>query len=135
MSWFNARITKSTRTKAPPAAGLPPVTLYVVAAEVNASSGVPQELFVYDVSEDRFDHVATVYDLNTYPTSRDGAVNAGVVFYRRATMEACYSTQAIAQAAADHVKDRLQRVNAEWGQDQGEPFGGAEEFTFDSGDA
>lgn len=135
MSWIHVRLTQATRTGAPGGPGLPPVLSYEVSAEVTGASGITSSLFVYDVSDDTFSHVATLQDVLSLPESKADARDLGFSFYRRPTMTAAYAAKSVAAAAAQQTAIRLQRVNKDWQAQEPGTFDAVSEVTYDSGDA
>ncbi len=135
MSWIHVNIKNSTVIVGTPVAGLPPALSYLVTADIDVASGIPMELFVYDVSDDAFAHVATVFDLNTYPTSKVDALANSLSFYRVKKMEKSYDSKSIAVLASEHTQLRLQRVNKDWQALQPGTFDSVAQITYDSGDA
>jgi len=55
---------------------------YRVTCKIVATEGLPLTLFVFDVLRQLFNHVATPYDIVTYPASLSDALSQGVDFYR-----------------------------------------------------
>lgn len=135
MSWIHVNIANSTVTVAPPSPGLPPAFSYRVSAEIVLTSGIPTELFVYGVTDDEFDHVATVFDLETYPTNKVDAIDDGLFFYRVKKMSKDFADKSTAGLVAEHTQLRLQRVNKDWQGLQPGSFDSVAQFTYDSGDA
>ena len=56
---------------------------YRVLAEIVATEGVPLTLFVNTVEPDAYSHIATMTDLQSWPESREEAINLGLDYYRR----------------------------------------------------
>ncbi len=134
MSWVHVNIKNTTITTPATSAETPPVYRYETSAEVILTSGIPEELFVYDVSDDEFAHVATVFDLNTYPTNKADAVADSLLFYRVKKMSKSYDSKSIAVLAAEHTQLRLQRVNKDWQAQEPGTFDSDVQLTYDSGD-
>lgn len=107
---------------------------YRLDVSVVASYGIERELFVFDVTEDKYQHVATVGDMRLYPSNRATALANDVMFYRSNTMSYVTTNQIKAANAAQAIQGRLKLVNAEWGALDTTTFGGVETFVYDSGE-
>ena len=53
---------------------------YKVVTSVTAASGIPAEVFVFNTSSQTYSHVASTFDMVTYPDAAN--INQGVAFYR-----------------------------------------------------
>lgn len=129
MSWAEVYV-RETVEQASAASALQ----YRVRFEVRQAFGIEPELFVYAVHDDSYSHVATVYDLNTFPTHPGVARSEDKDFYRRRVLELTYPTKPQAAEAAAHIKGRLARVNREWQAFDAQKFGGDEVLILDSGE-
>lgn len=94
-----------------------------------ASEGISLALFVFAVSDDSFNHVATTHDLEVYPASRAEAIAAGVAYYRLAMVAREYSTILDAQAFALSVRSRLRYLSQDYPTTQ-DAFVGTETYTY-----
>ena len=56
---------------------------YRVANLISGAEGISLALFVNDVDPDAYSHIASPYDLESYPEDRNAAIDAGLDFYRR----------------------------------------------------
>jgi hypothetical protein len=56
---------------------------YRVANQISATENLTLALFVNDVDPDAYSHIASPYDLESYPEDRNAAIDAGLDFYRR----------------------------------------------------
>lgn len=59
--------------------------LYRVTNEITAAVGASPSVFVYKTTSQKFDHVATVGELEEWPDSYAEAVSTGKMFYRLAS--------------------------------------------------
>lgn len=107
---------------------------YRLDVSVAASYGIERQLFVFDVTADKYQHVATVADLRLYPNNKADALANDIMFYRSDKMSYITTNQVRAAAAAQAIQGRLRQVNAEWGALDTTTFGGVETFVYDSGD-
>lgn len=87
-----------------------PPTTYQVQATVTTAANPGTSLFVYRYSDQQFDHVATVLDVQTYPT----ALNPAFPFYRLTTVTQSFvnSNEAIDFSAT--VRSRLTTLAKEY---------------------
>ena len=97
--------------------------------EVIASEGIPLALFVFAVDTDLFNHVATTYDIETYPDSKAQAVTDGVDFYRQPTVAREYDNITDATTFATHVRTRLNWLAQDYPKTKNE-FVGSETYIF-----
>jgi hypothetical protein len=125
MSWITVHVRQSTRVAGPS-------LLYVVNFEVEASNGIDRELFVLRRDDGAFSHVATVFDLNTYPNDPAQAEANRSDFYRVASVEFSFSSAEQAVGMTSDVKLRLQSVNTLWSHVSGIIFGVEERVVYDS---
>jgi hypothetical protein len=61
----------------------PSSDVYRVSFEVIDVQNIPAAIFVFDAEHDEFLHVASTYDINNWPASREEALAANKIFYRR----------------------------------------------------
>ena len=85
---------------------------YRVVDVVNASTGFPlspaaEPVFVLKVADGLFDHVATVLDIQTFPTSLIAAQSANLPYYRQTTVYRDHTTMQLAQDFADTLVSRM----------------------------
>lgn len=81
---------------------------YRVDNEVTASTEVNDHIFVFN-TEDVFSHVATAYDMSSFPTTKALAITAGLSFYRASSVIKDYDR---ISDAANFAVHSLQRVDA-----------------------
>lgn len=68
---------------------------YQIVSAITAAVEMDTEVFVYTQSTDTYNHVATVYDMNNYPT-----VNTpNIAYYRQTSATQTYATPTDADAA------------------------------------
>ena len=87
-----------------------PPAQYQVAATVTASVSIDQNVFTYRVTDGLFDHVSTVLDIQTYPTT----LTPGVPFYRQNTVTQQFNTGDQAIDFSSTVKSRLTSLCKEY---------------------
>ena len=87
---------------------------YQVVDTVTASTNIPLEPFVFTVSTELFNRVATVYDMDTYPNTRAAAVTAGLDYYRLAEVTALWPDLDEAREFADGLAERLKSLVVEY---------------------
>jgi hypothetical protein len=79
-----------------------------VTTTVTETLGIAAEIFVFSVVDDSYQHVATVYDMDTYPASKSLAVQDGAHYYR--LDEAVQSSLSL-QTAEDCAAYTLSRIS------------------------
>ena len=82
---------------------------YQVTTTAVSANGMPTEVFVYKADTATYDHIATIGDLENYPTTP----TSGVPFYRSNTVTQIFDNPQSAQTAADLHKSRLNDLVAE----------------------
>jgi hypothetical protein len=80
---------------------------YRVANQITGAEGVTLALFVNDVDPDDYSRIASLYDLNAYPESRNEAINLGLDYYRRPDATQDYDSLEDALHFAAVVKQQL----------------------------
>ena len=129
MSWIQVRTVETLVTDTPTSSLEYQITLEVIGAQ-----GISPSLFVVSRSTDEYNHPATVYDLNTFPTLKSEAVQQNLDFYRVSSVQLNFLNKVGARSAAAEINRRLQRTNREWQEINTQPFGGTSVVMFDSGD-
>lgn len=81
--------------------------LYRVNNTVEAATDAPLQVFVFKTTTQKFDHYATVADLETYPDNYADAVAGNVPFYRLATVTRDWGTVQEMEDDVQMTKDRL----------------------------
>lgn len=110
-------------------------TRYRVVVQVDLAQGIERELFVYRLTDQEYSHVARYADLNLYPPSAAEAQAQETLFYRQATAELLFSTEAAASSALRSILATLSNTNKTWGAAVAAPFGGVQTVVYDSEDA
>jgi hypothetical protein len=77
---------------------------------VTATIGPPLALFVYDVPDDTFSHIASIIDIESYPESRNDALSAGLEFYRRPDVQKDFQSLSDATSFAEGVRGQLEAL-------------------------
>ena len=80
---------------------------FIVTDTVIGSLNIQQEVFVFEVDTDEYNHVATAADMQLYPNSKAAAVTANLGYYRAATVTASFPSTLQANAFADVLEERL----------------------------
>lgn len=81
--------------------------MFRVSDVITAATDIPMAVFVFKVTDDTFSHVATVYDLSTYPDTREQAVEAEQDFYRQTAVTKDWESLGTAIDFAESIKPRL----------------------------
>lgn len=87
-----------------------PPAQYQVQATCTGSVNIDQSVFVYRRSDDQYDHIATVVDVATYPTS----TNPSFAYYRLNTVTKATTNSAEAVDFAATIKSRLTSLAKEY---------------------
>ena len=127
MSWIQVNQTQLVEAAAPPAS-----IQYRLIIEITNANEIEPELFVFNVSDDAYSHVAAFRDLQIYPNSKAKAQAEDALFYRSTKIQLIFTDQERAYNAATGIQARLKRANADWGSSKTTPFGGVETFVYDS---
>jgi hypothetical protein len=104
---------------------------YEVKNEVIATEGVDLHLFVFNVTQEIYSHIATPYDVEAYPTDRTAAISAGLDYYRLPSVTKTFSDIATANEFAAGVRSRLQQLANALPQAQAD-FQGKTTYTFET---
>ena len=107
---------------------IPTEDTYKVSAEVIETTNIPPEVFVFDVEHETFSHVATVFDLESFPESKEDAIAAELGFYRSQSVTREFSDVALATFFEDVTRNRLKTLADHWNTVQ-EEFIGEETVT------
>jgi hypothetical protein len=108
------------------------LTEYTVYTEVSDANGIPTELFVFDTSSDAFSSVALLWDIESWPPSKDEAVQKQLDFYRGNSCERTFTNKEKAAAFAADLQRRLQAVRIDWDGNEAVAFGGEQTFLYSS---
>lgn len=80
-----------------------PPAQYQVQANVTGTVSIDDAVFVYRYSDQQYDHIATVLDMQTYPD----ALNPSFPFYRQNTVTQQYTSGNLAIDFAQTIESRL----------------------------
>lgn len=90
--------------------------LYRVKNTVVAATNMQKEVFVFKTATKKFDHYATVADMNAWPDNYDDAKNQNATFYRAAIVQRDWKTTNDMQSDVEITRARLgslvQQMNA-----------------------
>lgn len=81
---------------------------YQITDTVTAATNISTSVFVYRVDTSAYDHVASVQDMNLYPTTRAQAVTDGKEFYRQTSLISAFASIATATSFALELRSSLQ---------------------------
>jgi len=82
--------------------------VYRVLNQVTYAENIPSQIFVHDTETEEFVHVATVWDLQTYPFTRDEAISGLIPYYLAAQCTKDYSDIQSALDFTAHVYSRVE---------------------------
>jgi hypothetical protein len=94
--------------------------LYKVSNVVNYVENIQPEIFVHNTETQEFEYVATLYDMDEYPNSLQGAIDADKNYYRSPSAEKTYDTLTTAQEFEAHVYSRVGSLVQDYAQSQGD---------------
>ena len=109
----------------------PSENLFRVNVSIIDATNIDIHVLVFDVEHNVFSHVATVYDMESYPADRSQAHTAGLQFYRGIGVTKEFYTVAEAIYFENVTKQRLQILSTSWEQRISE-FSGSEYVTITS---
>jgi hypothetical protein len=82
--------------------------IYKVKTEVTEHTDIEAEIFVFSTETQNFEHVATVWDMEHYPKTREEALEAHQNYYRLDEATVGYETQVTALEFAEYTVERVQ---------------------------
>ena len=108
---------------------------YTIAFKVLIAQGIPDGVFVYLTDGNTYNHVATVFDLNTYPEglALAEATIPPIAFYRVNSASLTLKDKPTALDASQQILTRLKVLNDSWQAATGSIFGGSQVISYDSG--
>ena len=83
------------------------LVVYRSANEIVAADEIELQLFVFDVVDDAFSHVATPRDLDLYPNNKVEALSLGVDRYRQASVTKDFERLDIAEDFIAAIQSRV----------------------------
>lgn len=101
---------------------------------VTDSSNIGMDVFVFDTETAAFSHVATVFDYETYPATRDSASAMNLPFYRGRSILRTDSRLVKAEEFETLTKSRITILCRQWDIVRSD-FATAETVTFSSSDS
>jgi hypothetical protein len=93
---------------------LPAENRYVVNVSIIDAINIDINVLMFDEEHNTFSHVATVYDMETYPVSRAAAHDAGLQFYRARGVSREFTTVAEAVYFENVTETRLKQLTDSW---------------------
>ena len=88
--------------------------LFRVTTEVTYAQGIDKNVFVFNTETDVFEHVATVYGMDTYPASRSEATLEGMPFYRNYNVTVDYTNETTASKAAVYTRQSVSNLTKQY---------------------
>ena len=110
---------------------LEPSGVYRVKNEVLYATGIQREIFVFQVVDEEFSHVAYPYDMENVPVGKEAAAQAGNNFYRALEVTRDYDTLIKAMEFAVHSRDRVEFL-VDIYETAIEGFEGQNDYTYES---
>ncbi len=87
---------------------------YVVNTLVTRAVGIDSNVFVFKVTDNSFQYVATLYDMKKWPITREEAISKTFDFYRKDQVEVFFPTVVVADEAAKHHLSRISLLRKDW---------------------
>ena len=103
--------------------------VYQVTTRVTYASGINRNIFVFNTETQDFEHVATVYDMETFPADRDEAILGLIAYYRKDVAIVGYTEETTAIDAADYTRERIGYLATQYQLAQ-EEFEGSEDYVY-----
>jgi hypothetical protein len=126
MSWLEVQF--DARTVVQPDG----VVLYRVQVTALSSSGIEKEVFVFDTNTNAYEHVASVWEMESLPSSPGQASAQDANYYRASSMVRLHTTSKAASDLIADIKTRLSLLRTLWDEANSSPFGGVETVLFSS---
>jgi len=86
---------------------IPAEGLYRIQLDIIDAVNIDLDVLVFDTEHDIFSHVATVYDIETYPAGKEAAAAIFAPFYRNRGAEINYATIRDATGFESITRSRL----------------------------
>lgn len=102
--------------------------VYRVVNEVTYAENIPREVFVMNAETQLFSHVATVWDFQAYPDTRDQALLDSVGYYRADSCTKDFDTLQTATSFKSYTKGRVEWVVADY-DEANNVFEGVDDYT------
>jgi hypothetical protein len=83
---------------------------YVYDITCEAITGTEKNIFCIRTMENTYAHVATFYDLNTYPTDRATAASTGKLYYRSDVMTIEFASLAVAMEFEEYLLNIVRQL-------------------------
>lgn len=84
--------------------------LFRVTTVTTYTRGIDKNTYVFNTETQVFEHVASVFDMENYPNSRDTAIQDGAPYYRNYSVTVDYESETLAADAAVYTRQRLQTL-------------------------
>jgi hypothetical protein len=110
---------------------IPGENRYRVNVSIIDAVNIEMDVLVFDEEHNTFSHVATVYDMESYPASRTAAHSAGLQFYRARGVTREFNTVQSAIYFETVTKSRLKLLAVDW-EARTDNFSSNEYITVDS---
>lgn len=89
---------------------------FMLQAEVSSAQGIPTEVFVHNVADSLFSHVASVEDMLQLPISRDLAVTQQRPRYRLPSMTGRFQQISKLESFEAYLLTATKTLAVSWGQ-------------------
>lgn len=87
---------------------------YQVDTDVVRTQNIDQNIFVFNTTTDAFEYVATAFDMQTYPNTKNQAELDGKAYYRGKQAVVQYDDESVATEAAAYTLARTQHLAREY---------------------
>lgn len=110
---------------------IPSENVYRINVSIIDAVNIDINVLVFDEEHNTFSHVATVYDMESYPADREQAHSAGLQFFRQRGVTRQFSTVEEAVYFEDVTRSRLKTLAVDW-ESRTDSFSGNSYVTIDS---
>jgi hypothetical protein len=124
-------MSTSVQLKALMARQIPSDGVYAVQVDIIDAVNIDFDVLVFSTEHDTFSHVASVYDLETYPVGKTTAAALGLDFYRGRGAVVNFATIKDATGFETVTKHRLKLLAVAWASIV-DAFSGSEVVTVNS---
>ncbi len=104
--------------------------IYRVKNLVIYASEIQKEVFVFNVVDETFSHVAYPYDMENIPVGKAAAITAGNNFYRVVEVTRDYDTLEAALVFAEHSRGRVRYLASDY-ETATEEFEGQDDYVYE----
>lgn len=104
---------------------------YKTKTYVQYAAGISRDIFVFNTETQEFSHVATAWDIENLPNSRQSALLDDVDYYRQSEAEMSFEDVSVAEEAAAYVVARVEYLANQYAT-LSESFEGSANYTFEA---